>query len=209
MISIRKERPPDVVAREALLDEAFGTVRWREKLAAPAGRPHASRRSRLRGGGGQARYWHGPTLGYCVRQRRAGFAPGAGRRRGRPPQPRHRRSAGTSRDCCGEPAWPPGDRPGRRRALLRPFWLLGREGCSLAHAWPLRAPSPARPRTRTRRTRRRSRAIRAPAGARFRGPTSPPPPHNSGRMSWTPGGFRPASIPFALRRGYDQPSWRR
>jgi predicted N-acetyltransferase YhbS len=27
-----------------------------------------------------------------------------------------------------------------------------------------------------------------------------PPPHNPGRMSWTPGGFRPASIPFALRR---------
>jgi len=28
MISIRKERPPDVVAREALLDEAFGKRRW-------------------------------------------------------------------------------------------------------------------------------------------------------------------------------------
>jgi len=29
MISIRKERPPDVAAREALLDEAFGKRRWR------------------------------------------------------------------------------------------------------------------------------------------------------------------------------------
>ena len=28
MISIRKERPPDVAAREALLDETFGNVRW-------------------------------------------------------------------------------------------------------------------------------------------------------------------------------------
>src|SRR4029453_12381626 len=28
MISIRKERPPDVAAREALLDEAFGKRRW-------------------------------------------------------------------------------------------------------------------------------------------------------------------------------------
>lgn len=30
MISIRKERPPDVAAREALLDEAFGERRWRK-----------------------------------------------------------------------------------------------------------------------------------------------------------------------------------
>jgi len=30
MISIRKERPPDVAAREALLDEAFGNQRWRK-----------------------------------------------------------------------------------------------------------------------------------------------------------------------------------
>jgi predicted N-acetyltransferase YhbS len=30
MISIRKERPPDVGAREALLDEAFGDLRWRK-----------------------------------------------------------------------------------------------------------------------------------------------------------------------------------
>jgi predicted N-acetyltransferase YhbS len=30
MISIRKERPPDIAAREALLDEAFGGHRWRK-----------------------------------------------------------------------------------------------------------------------------------------------------------------------------------
>jgi len=30
MIWIRKERPPDVPAREALLDEAFGGLRWRK-----------------------------------------------------------------------------------------------------------------------------------------------------------------------------------
>ena len=30
MISIRKERPPDLAAREALLDEAFGNHRWRK-----------------------------------------------------------------------------------------------------------------------------------------------------------------------------------
>jgi len=30
MISIRKERPPDIAAREALLDEAFGKRRWRK-----------------------------------------------------------------------------------------------------------------------------------------------------------------------------------
>ncbi len=30
MISIRKERPPDVAAREALLDQAFGKLRWRK-----------------------------------------------------------------------------------------------------------------------------------------------------------------------------------
>ena len=30
MISIRKERPPDVAAREVLLDEAFGDHRWRK-----------------------------------------------------------------------------------------------------------------------------------------------------------------------------------
>ncbi|MGA8954696.1 MAG: GNAT family N-acetyltransferase, partial [Pseudolabrys sp.] len=30
MISIRKERPPDAAAREALLDEAFGDRRWRK-----------------------------------------------------------------------------------------------------------------------------------------------------------------------------------
>ena len=30
MISIRKERPPDASAREALLDEAFGKRRWRK-----------------------------------------------------------------------------------------------------------------------------------------------------------------------------------
>jgi predicted N-acetyltransferase YhbS len=30
MISIRKERPPDVAAREALLDDAFGSQRWRK-----------------------------------------------------------------------------------------------------------------------------------------------------------------------------------
>lgn len=30
MISIRKERPPDVAAREALLDDAFGRRRWRK-----------------------------------------------------------------------------------------------------------------------------------------------------------------------------------
>lgn len=30
MISIRKERPPDVAAREVLLDEAFGNRRWRK-----------------------------------------------------------------------------------------------------------------------------------------------------------------------------------
>jgi predicted N-acetyltransferase YhbS len=30
MISIRKERPPDAAAREALLDEAFGKRRWRK-----------------------------------------------------------------------------------------------------------------------------------------------------------------------------------
>src|SRR6187455_926126 len=30
MISIRKERPPDISAREALLDDAFGGRRWRK-----------------------------------------------------------------------------------------------------------------------------------------------------------------------------------
>jgi predicted N-acetyltransferase YhbS len=30
MITIRKERPPDAAAREALLDEAFGKIRWRK-----------------------------------------------------------------------------------------------------------------------------------------------------------------------------------
>ena len=30
MISIRKEQPPDIAAREALLDEAFGKRRWRK-----------------------------------------------------------------------------------------------------------------------------------------------------------------------------------
>jgi len=30
MISIRKERPPDAPAREELLDEAFGKLRWRK-----------------------------------------------------------------------------------------------------------------------------------------------------------------------------------
>jgi predicted N-acetyltransferase YhbS len=30
MISIRKERPPDAAAREGLLDEAFGKLRWRK-----------------------------------------------------------------------------------------------------------------------------------------------------------------------------------
>src|SRR5262245_66148770 len=30
MISIRRERPPDVAAREALLDDAFGGQRWRK-----------------------------------------------------------------------------------------------------------------------------------------------------------------------------------
>ena len=30
MISIRKERPPDAIARETLLDEAFGKRRWRK-----------------------------------------------------------------------------------------------------------------------------------------------------------------------------------
>lgn len=30
MISIRKERPPDIAAREELLDEAFGKRRWRK-----------------------------------------------------------------------------------------------------------------------------------------------------------------------------------
>ena len=30
MISIRKERPPDAAAREALLDQAFGERRWRK-----------------------------------------------------------------------------------------------------------------------------------------------------------------------------------
>lgn len=30
MISIRKEQPPDVAAREALLDDAFGGQRWRK-----------------------------------------------------------------------------------------------------------------------------------------------------------------------------------
>ncbi|MGA7531731.1 MAG: GNAT family N-acetyltransferase, partial [Pseudolabrys sp.] len=30
MVSIRKERPPDIAAREALLDEAFGSLRWRK-----------------------------------------------------------------------------------------------------------------------------------------------------------------------------------
>jgi predicted N-acetyltransferase YhbS len=30
MISIRKERPPDAAAREALLDQAFGKRRWRK-----------------------------------------------------------------------------------------------------------------------------------------------------------------------------------
>jgi predicted N-acetyltransferase YhbS len=30
MISIRKERPPDAAAREALLDQAFGDRRWRK-----------------------------------------------------------------------------------------------------------------------------------------------------------------------------------
>jgi predicted N-acetyltransferase YhbS len=30
MISVRKERPPDVASREALLDQAFGKLRWRK-----------------------------------------------------------------------------------------------------------------------------------------------------------------------------------
>ena len=30
MMSIRKERPPDAAAREGLLDEAFGRLRWRK-----------------------------------------------------------------------------------------------------------------------------------------------------------------------------------
>jgi predicted N-acetyltransferase YhbS len=30
MISVRKERAPDVAAREALLDQAFGKLRWRK-----------------------------------------------------------------------------------------------------------------------------------------------------------------------------------
>src|SRR5215467_7667732 len=152
MISIRKERPPDVAARETLLDEAFGDLRWRKSS------------QRLRDGRrptdglafvavdgqrvvGTARLWTivcstglsalllGPVaVAADCRNRGIGgalidHALNTARRRG------YRAS-----------------RPRRRCSLLRPFWLLGGKNWGLANARSIRARSPARSRARSRCT---------------------------------------------------------
>ena len=43
MVTLRQERPADVEAREALLDDAFGDARDPQNLAALARRPPAGR----------------------------------------------------------------------------------------------------------------------------------------------------------------------
>ena len=92
MISIRKERPPDVAAREALLDDAFGRPALAQELATPARWPVAGRRPRFRRDGWQARRRYGPAVGHhraAPAELRSAAWPG--RRRPRLPQPRNRR----------------------------------------------------------------------------------------------------------------------
>ena len=152
--AIRAERASDVVAREALLDACFGEgrhmrtcQRLRDGRAPAEGLAlSAVREGRLVG---TVRLWHvsaggvpalmlGPLavdascrslgVGAALMDARAGY-----RRAARPRR--------------GDPA--------RRRALLRPLRLLGREDRRTGAARPVRARPPARPRIPRGRARRR------------------------------------------------------
>ena len=184
MITLRQERPTDVEAREALLDEAFGDTRARKtSQRLRDGRLPAEGLSLIAADGrrviGTARLWNvtcggarpalllGPVaVESSCRNRGIGAA-------------LVRRAL-----ARGAPARPWRGHPGRRCALLQPLRLRGRESRRPQAARPVRAPPPARARTRSRRARRRrwARARRPDARRNCRRPA---PPSKIDRFSWT------------------------
>ena len=201
MITLRQERPADVKAREALLDEAFGDSRNRKtSQRLRDGRLPAEGLSFVAADGkrviGTARLWS-----VACGDGSAGLAarPGGGRRR--LPQARHRRRAGAPRAARGAQARPRRRRSGRRCALLQPLRLFGRDGRRADHARTVRAPSPARARTRPRRARRRQRLA-----ARQRPPranASRPAPHKQKRQILVDAARGNAAPPFPARAAAD------
>ena len=204
MISIRKERPPDIAAREALLDEAFGNHRWRKSSQRLRdGRSPAEGLAFVATDGkrviGTARLWDivcgtghsalllGPVavasdcrnrgIGAALSITRLTRPAGAVIARSSSSAMRPITAVSASRRRRPAALRMPG--PFERHRLLAlelvPGALKGARGL-------LRAPS--RPAVAAG-----SRCLRRII---------------SGIMSWTPGRFRPASIPFALRHGYDQ-----
>ena len=187
MISIRKERPPDVASARSAARRSFWQSPLAQKFAAPAGRPITGRRARLRRDRWEARHWHRPALEYRVRHRSIGAAARAGGGCSRLPQSGHRRGACASRACRCPPARPSRGRPRRRRALLQPFRLLHGEDRGPAHARSLRTRTGC---WRSNSCRARSRAPAACCAHPASGCRSRPRCLRriiSARMSWTPG----------------------
>ena len=151
MISIRKERPPDIAAREGAARRGFRRTALAQELATAArGRLPADGLAFIAADGervvGTARLW-AITCG-------TGQTGAAARAAWR--SPAIAASAASAARWCAtrltaaRRSGHARSHAGRRCFLLRPFWLLGGENRRLAHARPVRAATSACPRTRPR-----------------------------------------------------------
>ena len=173
MVTIRHERPTDIAAREALLDQCFGSARFAKTSRAAARRPPAGRgpvpRRHRRAAASSARCGCG-TSAPVTAGRALLLGPlavdSACRNRGIGAALMARAIA------RGAPARPSADPAGRRRALLRALRLLGRRHRRPVPARAVRA-APAARAVAGGSDGRRRQASSAPPGFRRRGPPGP------------------------------------
>ena len=130
MITLRHERPADIPAREALLDQAFGAARPQEDLAAAARRPLAGRRP-------------------CLRRRRRRQRGRHRRGSGRSPAPPASRPCCSARSRCpliaaaaaSVPRWCGARLPRRAGSAMAPSSWSAMRPTTAASASPLRRPA--------------------------------------------------------------------
>ena len=140
MIAIREERPTDISARESAARFLLRPRALPQDLPAPAREPPARGRPRAGRRDERPLRRHRPPLERDGRPRPPGADARAAGRRSAAAGPGHRleADAGGARPRRG--AGPPGRAARRRRALLRPLRLLGREhGRALAARAPTSA----------------------------------------------------------------------
>ncbi len=197
MLTIRHEKPSDAAAREALLDAAYGPVRFEkpsQRLRAAARRRAGCRSSRSRTAASSApsgcgtwrpdRHCPALLLGPLAVDPDASL-------------PRHRLGADAPRAPGRGPARPSRRAAGRRSDVLRPLRLLGRADRSPLAAGPRRQRPPARS-ANFRPARSTARAARSGPRASDRGgrwlPALAQTARAASRITLTPNSWMPRGI---------------